>query len=546
MNKYLLLLLFCILFVPSVNAETLASVAPNPLNFVASDSFSKTVNVTVTSDFSGVLHLYLNTPFIESHVDPSIITFSNGTNTYYPILYFTVTKNFPAGNYSGWFGYATAGLDLKADINIIIPETVDFNVSYPKKVDVVDGQEGDFLINITNYGNRDLNFSPSANATILQEAPSAITVYRQGYERIKWRFKVPNNLAPADYTEQLSLDSNHSYTITFSVKDSTAPVIVPEPLPDIKVNEPFVFRIQAFDNIKVERVSMDIICSGVAPRHYDFGKIYETIWFIGVEAIPKPAGCIANIYAFDASSNQNLTQVLFSVDYAYGVDIKNTLVVQKFKTDYLKKVNIMTSNETINVSIKLVSLTYPNVTNATMYFAMGADNANIFKKFENIGDEVILEGKEFNINFKSFVIGDFSGRIEVTVPDYIMQSNKKTIDFTGTVGLYSVAEPYHGNAFGIDLECQPNDLGTFESSYNSCKFKMPIDIDPRDISLPVSLKQLGLTEENYEYRLNQTVTPLRIQIAGLWSWLMSIIVFFCIVLLVVWIQLKPTIFYIPY
>jgi len=539
--KRMLSLIFLLVFIPIASALEV-SVEPSSIALSLNGTAVKQINITTVSNYSGVLYLHVFLPFIETAVQPKMITFPNGSNTYYPLITFVTEKSFPAGSYSGFLDYVTDSISGSINLTVTVPENKNYSLSYPQEVQVNTGETGVLVFNITNRGNSDLHINCTSNSSLLMPVSDAIVVYRQNAERLKWYFFIPEDLQPGEHLKTFFLN-NDSYQIKFIVFDSVSPILEVSPVENLKVNQNFSIVATAYDNIKLADVHLDLICDGVPAEKYDMSEFATDRFIADIKSLTKPTSCIANIYAVDASGNQNLTSIYFSVDFTQGVTFLKSIEVPKFKTNFLKKVRFIESNESINLSVKLLELVHPNLTNSTDYFAVGIDNGHSLEKFGEVGEEQGIEGKVISINFESTVTGQFSGKLLVTFPEYVMKDNIQEIAFSGEVGPYIVAEAYKGELYGVSLDCTPHDLGTYEQSYMQCKLKMPIDVNPVDAALPISLKQIGLTDENFEHSLKEATEPLKRQIAALTSWLTLSFIFFVVILFFIWVYLKPVIFH---
>lgn len=534
-------LLLVLVIVPFAAAETI-SIEPSSINLDINQTNEQQVNITIESNYSGVLFLNVFLPFIEIEVEPRTITFPNGTNVYYPIITASVPDDFPSGNYAGKLEYITTETTGEIDVNIYVLEKHNYSLGMLKEKSVVTGEIGSLIINITNGGNTDLFFNLTTNSTLIEPFVNNINVYRQGKERTIWEYRIPDNLSPGEYDETI-LFGRDEYNIRFIVEDDTLPSLSPDAIPELKVNEDFGIYVTATDNVELKEVYLDLICEGVEAFKYVLVEFAEDRFYTDVDPLAIPTSCVAHIYAVDESENQNLTSVYFSVDYTYGVTYSGEIVVPKFKTDFLKKIRIIDANESINVTVKLLELEHPNLTNSSDYFSIGIDNGHSFGKLDMVGVEEVIDGKAIYLNFESTVIGPFSGKVLVTLPEYIMNDNIHEIEFVGEVGLYTVSDPFSGEIYDVQIDCTPHDLGTFAQSYSLCRMKIPIDVDPEDAVLPVSFHQIGLTDENYQHQLKEEKEPLERHIAALQSWLASLFVLFMIALLMVWIYLKPTVYH---
>ncbi len=443
--KALVVILFVLSMIPLASATTV-DIQPSYINLTLNGTIQQKLNVTVDSNFSGVLYLNLDLPFVDADIQPNTITYSNGTNIYYPVFSAQATDSFPSRIYTGFLNYQTGLIYNSIDIAIdVIPKKY-FDIEIIDDIDVVNGDSGTIIINVTNTGNIDLKLNLSSNSTFVEPSVSETTIFRQQQERLYWFYRIPMDLQPKVYNAKISINEN-DYLIEFDVKDTTIPKIIVTVVPHIKVNEPYIIEIEATDNIKLEDVYTDIICADVAAKKYDFMRVHDNTYQADIDALPKPTECTANIYAIDESDNQNLTQIYYSTDYLYGVSYKTAFTVPKFRTEFLKKYRIVESNETINVTIKLSTIDYdmPNVTNnESFYFTLGVDNGNQIEMFGANEGIVTLTGKVFYLNFQSNIIGPFEGKVLVTLPEYTVRDNQIEMSFSGEVGRYQVADPYQG------------------------------------------------------------------------------------------------------
>jgi hypothetical protein len=546
--KKLSYIIFILALIPIVGATDVL-VQPNPLSYVSNMTITQQLNVTVSSNFSGVLFFNINIPFISATITPNVLTYSNGTNTFYPTFVINLPNIITAKNYTGEIDYIYDIIKAgKVDVYLTIPEQRDFNVSVVSRLNVKCGDSGELMMNVTNYGNTDLSLNFTKNASFIDFSSPSMYIYRQGSERTVIFYSIPKDTTPGKYIESIFVD-NRTYEIEVNVKDEIPPSLFVVPIEDIKVNKGFELYISAVDNVKIDtsKLYVDLVCEDVPAQTYAFLRYFDNNYSVSIPGITKPTDCVANVYAFDTEGNQNLTQVYFAVDYLYGVDFNEMIVIPRFKTDFFKKTKVAQSNDTINATIKLTRLITPNLTanttNETLYFTIGVDNGDELTRFGGVGEEVLLTGKVFYLNFKSNALGEFSGTIYVTFPEYVMSDNVKEIRFEGVVGEYTVSDPYENDLYGVRLKCEPHDLGTFDDSYQFCELTLPIDLVPSDAALPVSLKQIGLTDENYELRLANELAPLEKNIGTLQSWLAASWVLFIVMILVVYVYFKPNIFY---
>lgn len=511
------LFLFCFI---SIFLMSPISVFAEPIEFILQPN-NLTLNLSETGKVAlRIIHTNetnLTIPIDLSYISVFPLNFSedNFNLAVYRNVYINISvpsNHLKAGDYNSVIIIQTPQKIYNISLPIKLKETPNFFVESEKNFTWNQGDKGVFYLNISNIGNTDLNlpiaFLNASNESKIFKTTSSIHLPIGTTISLPIFYDIPLNFSSGQYDFQISV-SNKNSTIHALIKDTTNPKIKLEVPEKVYVTQKLKFNASCEDNEKVSKFYYKVenkTYNSTQPFYFNETKEYK-ITFVCEDNFNNSINKSVAISAISIPI-QNLTKSFHILKKKKGEIITLKLFSTPIKLRY--NATLEEFNYSGSVDILLRSGKHSS------YLSKGS---TIRSSAEG---DVFLELS----NFKN--LGDYSGKLKFNFENYANESQIE-IFFNGSIGEYTVREPFNLSIRGFNLKCRGVDLGS--GSKVVCDgFEYPSDIDPNDYVFFFTKSQIDMERKLHAQEIENIKNQKNI--------IIYVLIIIC-VLLFLWGVAKP-------
>jgi len=482
-NNLFLFWLISIILMSPVFAEPIEFILqPNNLTLNISETKNAALRIIHTNETN------LTIPISLSYISVFPLNFSK--DNFNLAIYENVDINISvpsnhlkAGNYSSTILIQTPEKIYRISLPIKLRETSNFLIESEKNFTWNQGDKGVFYLNISNAGNTDLDLpitiSNSSNASKIFETTSSIHLPIGTAVSLPVFYDIPLNFSSGQYDFRIFV-SNKNSTIHALIKDTTNPKIELEVPEKVYVTQKLKFNASCEDNEKVSKFYYKVenkTYNSTQPFYFNKTKEYK-ITFICTDNFNNSVNKTATISAISIPI-QNLTKSFNVLKKKKG----EIITLKLFSTPI--KVRFNATLEEFNYSGKADILLKSGKHSAYLN-----ENSTIRSSAEG---DVILELS----NLKN--LGNYNGKLKFNFENYANESQVE-IFFNGSIGEYTVREPFNLSIRGFNLKCRGVDTGS--GSKVICDgFEYPSDIDPDDYVFFFTKSQIDMERKLHSQEL---------------------------------------------
>ncbi len=487
-GKYIL---YTILIITNISASNV-SVSPTYFNFTATD------NSTISEQFYFYTDSNESFNVVPSGVFPISLSQTSINQPKWIQFNLSIPPYFLPGNYFNTI--QLFGLNTTLNITILTSVTENVKLRIPKNqsFNFSLGSVGYINLELCNDGNTPISdLNVTSNSSLLKPLylnisflPSICYIQPVFYD-------IPKTFTPSNYLVVLNFSNYGQTNITLNLKDEIPPEILSTSYDDkIKAGKTTNFVVSVRDNVNISKVWI-VIENQTKFLNYESNSTYS------IPISSKNVGTINfDFFVNDTSNNTVKETKRLLVEQLDGVTVYDFTFPQ-IKVGYEAYKKVFTSNETVDVKVKLSSLTISEgmnsttPTNYTAYILVGSSKYDVVL---NQTHELRSVSGDIFFAFTPSQKGQYKGELEFELEPWVSENKKSKIEFIA--GDYFVQERFEKMIGTTYITCEPKDVGNYENSSYLCQYSLPIDTNLNDIGIFMSQAQLDAIDSNYQTKIN--------------------------------------------
>jgi len=459
--------------------------------------------VTASNETVEVTDIVTNgLPFTASY-SPSSSTIDNRTQNIETRI--SVPSDFPAGNVSGEAIFVLANRsNIQKPVNFQVTKNRNWTISdYNFKNNVSVGNGGKLgEIQFRNNGNTrvDLQVNSSGNLTQFLGLEST-TLYRGTSDTYFVNYDIPRSTEFGYYNSSVTFytdTENESRTVNLSARflDKIKPELEAKQFEDFSATKPSTFKIDASDNIKVNRVSTEVLYETQVQRNNSTVTVNQslenisfdrkedtTIWTGKMQNNDRVGEYYINGSITDRAGNTVYFTDRYSVSQLDVITTKSNIELPAYKYDSEFTYPVGNIERDTDLTVTLDSFNQPLEDDSSgESWSIGLNTPSGKEYFSNVKSSITLEqAGEISL----FVYGDtperFQGELSYNPIDEHTNLNKTT--FYGRFTDYTSPKDREFVLYNKVYRCDGHSSKLLNNSYWNCEFNISASTVPPESEL---------------------------------------------------------------
>ncbi len=452
---------------------------PNSLILESNASGFVMLRITHTNETNITLPISL------SYVSPFELNFSNNNFNLAVYENLNISVNIPykqikAGSYNNLILIQTPSEVFAVLLIIEINQTESYDFTNFTNKTFKQSEKGVFYLNISNEGNVDLELPINASDIFLVVNSIKIPI---GCEiSLPVFYDIPENFSSGNHLLKINI-GNKTLEINASIIDGTLPIISLDIPDEIYVKERIEFNISCQDNENISsfiyKIGTNLTKNATQPHTFTEVNDYEIIFI-----------CSDN-YLNNCTEKRTISVVPIPIQ-----DLEKEIVIPKRKKGERILQKLFFTPAKVKANITLESFNYSG--EAKIILRSGGNSVYLA---ENSSIDFSIEGDAFLELSDLENDGDYNGVIKFFFGDDADETEIE-MNINGSVGEYSVRDPFNMSLRGFNLNCRGIDTG--DGSEVICDgFRFPSDISPEEYVFFWSRSQVETEKQLFDSMLEE-------------------------------------------